>query len=101
MVLPLIRIFKIINNYNQFKIIIGSLQIIFPAVANVGCLILLIIFLFAVIGTNMFSNIIYQENLNENMNFNYFGFAVLCLIRCMTGEKWNFIMDELAIDSNT
>ena len=35
------------------------------------------------------------------MNFNYFGLAVICLIRCMTGEKWNFIMDELAIDSTT
>ena len=57
--------------------------------------------MFAVIGMNMFSNVIYQENINENMNFNYFGLSVICLIRCMTGEKWNFIMDELAIDSNT
>ncbi len=57
--------------------------------------------MFAVIGMNMFSNVIYQEHINENMNFNYFGLSVICLIRCMTGEKWNFIMDELAIDNKT
>ena len=101
MVFPLIRIFRIINSFYQYKILIGSLKIIFPAVANVGCLILLIIFMFAVIGMNMFSNVIYQAYLNENMNFNYFGLAVICLIRCMNGEKWNFIMDELAIDNTT
>lgn len=47
----------------------------------------------------MFSNVIYQKYINENMNFNYFGLSIIGLIRCMTGEKWNFIMDELAIDS--
>ncbi len=35
------------------------------------------------------------------MNFNNFGLAIICLIRCATGEHWNFIMDELAIDSTT
>ena len=78
---------------------IGSLRIIFPAVANVGCLILLIIFMFAIIGMNMFPNVIYQDYVNENNNFEYFGLSILLLIRCTTGENWNFIMDELAIDN--
>ena len=78
---------------------IGSLRIIFPAVANVGCLILLIIFMFAIIGMNMFPNVIYQDYINENNNFEYFGLSILLLIRCTTGENWNFIMDELAIDN--
>lgn len=47
----------------------------------------------------MFSNVIYQDQINENNNFDYFGLSILLLVRCMTGENWNFIMDELAIDS--
>jgi hypothetical protein len=35
------------------------------------------------------------------MNFNNFGLAIITLIRCATGEHWNFIMDELAIDTTT
>ncbi len=99
MCFPLIRIFRIIYVFYQYKVLIGSLRIIFPAVANVGCLILLIIFMFVIIGMNMFSNVIYQKNINENNNFEFFGLSILLLVRCMTGENWNFIMDELAIDS--
>jgi hypothetical protein len=55
--------------------------------------------MFAIIGMNMFPNVIYQDYINENNNFEYFGLSILLLIRCTTGENWNFIMDELAIDN--
>ena len=59
MVCFLARVFKIMKAFDQFKVLISSFYIIFPAVANVGCLILLIIFMFAIVGINIFLDIIY------------------------------------------
>lgn len=74
-----------------------SIIIIMPSIANVGSLVMLVIFIFSVIGVNMFSSIIYQEHINENMNFTSFSKALIVLMRCATGESWNKIMKELAI----
>jgi len=59
MVCFLARVFKIMKAFDQFKVLISSLFIILPAVTNVGCLILLIIFMFAIVGINIFPNIIF------------------------------------------
>jgi hypothetical protein len=45
----------------------------------------------------MFSNVIHQKELNANTNFSNFGTALVTLVRCATGEKWNDLMRELAV----
>ena len=56
----------------------------------------LVIFIFAILGMNMFHGVILQEHYNEYSNFQGFGNALLLLVRCVTGEGWNLIMQELA-----
>lgn len=38
----------------------------------------------------------YQVEINDNVNFRSFGSALMLLMRCATGERWNSIMFELA-----
>lgn len=73
-------------------------MIILPRVVNVGGLILLLFFMFGVIGNNMFSKVIHQTEINQNNNFESFGMSINLLMRCTTGEGWNKIMHELAIN---
>lgn len=48
---------------------------------------------------NSFSAVKHQIELNENNNFTTFGMSLIILLRCATGEKWNVIMRELAVNS--
>ena len=56
----------------------------------------ILLFIYAALGTNLFSQVIYQDQLNEKNNFRTFGQAMILLMRCATGEDWNLIMYELA-----
>lgn len=60
-------------------------------------LIFLLFFIYAALGINLFSGVMYQDVLNEKNNFRSFGNALLVLMRCATGEDWNLIMAELAV----
>ena len=53
---------------------------------------LLLIFIFAILGMNIFHGIMYQEYYNEYTNFRSFDNSVLLLLRCVTGEGWNLLM---------
>jgi len=60
-------------------------------------LIFLLFFIYAALGINLFSGVMYQEVINEKNNFRTFEGALLVLMRCATGEDWNLIMSELAV----
>ena len=59
-------------------------------------LILLLLFIFAALGINLFSQVMLQENLNEKNNFSSFINAIVMLMSFSTGEDWNSFMYELA-----
>lgn len=64
---------------------------------NVGALLTLVFFIFAVLGVFIFKDtppgIIVDTNYN---NFNNFGNALLILFRCSTGEDWPSIMYDVS-----
>ena len=63
---------------------------------NVGALLMLFLFLFAVLGMSLFAEVKLQETLNRHANFENFGRAILTLLRVATGENWVGIMYDCA-----
>ena len=59
---------------------------------------LLLIFIFSILGTNIFHNVMFKEHYNEYTNFRSFDNSLLLLLRCVTGEGWNLIMTDLTLD---
>jgi len=95
----IIRVFRVIKSSNNMKVLIDTLIHILPSLVNVAILILLMLFIFAALGINLFATVMYQEEMNELNNFRSFGMALICLFRCATGEGWNLMMFELANQS--
>lgn len=62
--------------------------------ASLGLLLMLLIFMFSIIGMSMFAlvDIDGAGEMNRHVNFQQFGAAFLTLVRCSTGEAWNSIM---------
>lgn len=56
----------------------------------------LLFFIYAALGLNLFSNVMFRNQYNDKNNFTSFGSAMLLLMRCATGENWQIIMIELA-----
>ena len=99
--LRIMRIFRLVRVSRNLSILVDSLIVILPSIASVGSLIMLLFFIFSVIGMNMFATVIHQSEINDNMNFSNFSMALIILMRCSTGENWNEIMRELAISEDT
>ena len=57
--LRIIRIFRVIRVNHNMMILTDSLVIIMPCVINIGSLILLLFFIYGVIGNNLFSKVIH------------------------------------------
>ena len=69
-----------------------------PAMGSLGLLLMLLIFMFAIIGMSQFSLIDLDgaSEMNKHVNFQSFGASFLTLLRCSTGEAWNSIMFDSA-----
>jgi hypothetical protein len=77
-------------------VLIDTLVYILPSLANIGSLLFLLLFIYAALGINLFSGVMNQDEINDSVNFRTFGVSILVLMRCATGENWNFLMTELA-----
>ena len=71
-------------------------MITLPAMANVGSLLALFIFIYAILGVYLFANTMFNGELNDHANFTHIGVAFLTLIRISTGGKWPLLMDALS-----
>ena len=64
-------------------------------IINVFVLLILLWFVFSIIGMNIFSKTEFGDAYNRDANFASFYYAMLLMIRCSTGSRWNDIMHEL------
>ena len=62
--------------------------------AGIFCIVL---FLFSVLGMQLFGRVGYGEFLNEDANFCYFDAAAMTMFRSATGESWNGIMHDAMV----
>jgi len=60
---------------------------------------LLLFFVYAVVGVQLFSFISHNDDVNEQANFQTFGKAMLLLLRFSTGENWNGFMRSIVDDN--
>lgn len=98
-----IRIFRIARLFRLVRFLKGLNQLFYafvlslPKLCNVCIMLGLLIFLYAVMGLNLFAKVGYLGKAhNEQANFRTFWGAVSVLVRSMTGEGWNFIMHDLS-----
>jgi hypothetical protein len=87
------RMLKLLKNNKNLTILLKTLLFSVPSLLNVGSLLLLIFFVFSVMGMNFFGDVPMDGVwLTKYNNFEHFGTSMLLLFRCMTGENWNSIM---------
>lgn len=89
------RILRLIKRAKSLNIIFETFIITIPALANIGGLLLLLLYLYSIIGVQLFAPVMLQADLNRNANFQTFFNSFMTLFRCSTGENWNDIMHDI------
>ena len=92
------RVLRLVKQLKGLQQLFDTMILSFPALINIGFLFFLIMFIFAVIGVELFAvnqldNSLY---LTSHSNFQTVGNAFLVMYKWSTGENWNGMMEQMA-----
>ncbi|XP_069986578.1 sodium channel protein 60E-like isoform X1 [Penaeus vannamei] len=111
--LRVVRVFRIgrilrlikptVNGRNSFfgqaakgiRKLLFALIVSLPALFNIGALLFLITFIYAIIGMAVFGHVQRKGALDDLVNFETFGSSMMLLFRLITSAGWNDVLDPL------
>jgi Ion transport protein len=96
-VLRVTRLFRLIKTLETLQQIIFIIAYTLPAIINVLSLMMIIFFMYAVLGSFLFHSITTGNDINEYYNFKNFNYAMTILWRISTGEDYPIIMWDIVI----
>lgn len=91
------RIIRLIKWAKGMRKLLFALVISLPALFNIGALLMLVMFIYTIIGMSSFGQIKLSGALNDQVNFQTFGKTFLLLVRLATSAGWNDILGPLLI----
>ena len=94
-----VRLFK---NAHTMQSLVNTMITNLPYLSNISCVLFLVLFIFSVMGMQLFAGTHLQEggSLSQHANFQHISIAFMTLFRCTTGEAWNAIMYDLMLEEN-
>lgn len=75
--------------------IFNTFLLTLPSLGSIGLLLLLIQFIYTILGVEMFAMVKRGDNLTDDTNFENFKMSMMTLFRVSTGEGWNFVEDDM------
>ncbi|KAI4884014.1 hypothetical protein NFI96_019525 [Prochilodus magdalenae] len=97
-VLRIARVLKLLKMAKGMRALLDTVMQALPQVGNLGLLFMLLFFIYAALGVELFGKlecIEYAcEGLSRHATFENFGMAFLTLFRVSTGDNWNGIMKD-------
>ena len=91
------RVLRLVKRAKGLRTLLQTLLFSLPALLNVGSVLFLFFFIFAVMGMNLFGSVKLQDGLTRHANFRDFPSSISVLFRAATGETWNGIMHDCMI----
>eukprot|EP00002_Diphylleia_rotans_P004665 TRINITY_DN1355_c0_g1_i5.p1 TRINITY_DN1355_c0_g1~~TRINITY_DN1355_c0_g1_i5.p1 ORF type:complete len:1747 (-),score=257.15 TRINITY_DN1355_c0_g1_i5:222-5462(-) len=94
----IVRVARLLNISNDFQMIMSTMMLSLRHLLNGVLFIFSILFIFTVIGRELFKGIAFSEGgLDEHSNFSNFGMSMVTLFRIMTYDNWNQVRTGCAI----
>ncbi|XP_050308218.1 sodium channel protein 60E [Anthonomus grandis grandis] len=92
------RILRLIKAAKGIRKLLFALVVSLPALFNIGALLSLITFIYAIIGMFLFGHVRQQGALDDMVNFETFGRSMHLLFRLITSAGWNDVLESLMIE---
>lgn len=93
-----LRAFRILRHATALQRVSRTMILAVPSILSVIGVMIIWMFLYAAVGTQVFFNVKYGKSLNKDANFSSFVNSFLLLFQVLTGEGWRQFMYDLQVD---
>eukprot|EP00466_Bigelowiella_natans_P004329 jgi/Bigna1/69667/fgenesh1_pg.9_\ len=98
----LARLFRVVARVKALRSLFDTLLQSSSSLINVGSLIFIIFYIYAILGVNLFGKIAWADpGLSQYENFSSFPSSILTLWRLATGDSWEEIQTGLSLDESS
>ncbi|KAK2512634.1 hypothetical protein Q9233_016119 [Columba guinea] len=95
------RILRLIRKARGIRTLLFALLMSLPALFNIGLLLFLVMFIFAIVGMTNFACVAWEGGIDNLFNFQTFDSSMLCLFQITTSAGWDGLLVPLLRSSNS
>ncbi|KAK9396057.1 sodium channel protein type 5 subunit alpha-like [Crotalus adamanteus] len=89
------RLLRLIRGAKGLRTLLFALLMSLPALTNIGLLLFLIMFIYAIFGMANFSCASWEQGIDNIFNFQTFGNSMLCLFQITTSAGWDELLGPM------
>nr|XP_033800545.1 sodium channel protein type 2 subunit alpha-like [Geotrypetes seraphini] len=89
------RILRLIKGAKGIRTLLFALMMSLPALFNIGLLLFLVMFIFAIFGMSNFAYVKKEVGIDDMFNFETFGNSMICLFQITTSGGWNSLLEPI------
>ncbi|XP_031414746.1 sodium channel, voltage-gated, type I like, alpha b isoform X2 [Clupea harengus] len=86
------RILRLIKGAKGIRTLLFALMMSLPALFNIGLLLFLVMFIYAIFGMSNFAYVKREAGIDDLFNFETFGNSMLCLFQITTSAGWDGLL---------
>uniref|UniRef100_A0A3B1IDF5 Sodium channel protein n=2 Tax=Astyanax mexicanus TaxID=7994 RepID=A0A3B1IDF5_ASTMX len=93
------RILRLIRGAKGIRTLLFALMMSLPALFNIGLLLFLVMFIYAIFGMANFAYVKKQSGIDDMFNFETFGNSMICLFQITTSAGWDSLLGPILNNS--
>ncbi|XP_053170797.1 sodium channel, voltage-gated, type I like, alpha b isoform X8 [Scomber japonicus] len=86
------RILRLIKGAKGIRTLLFALMMSLPALFNIGLLLFLVMFIYAIFGMSNFAFVKHESGIDDMFNFETFGNSMICLFQITTSGGWDGLL---------
>lgn len=94
----LMRVVRLMTFIKPIRIILDTLLICMPQLANILLLLILVYTMFAIVFMNLFATTRYGQRAGPTANFDDFVHAIATIYQIITGDEWDTLMYDYSVE---
>ncbi|XP_032298869.1 sodium channel protein type 5 subunit alpha-like [Coturnix japonica] len=95
------RILRLVKRAKGIRTLLFALLMSLPSLFNIGLLLFLVMFIYAIVGMTNFACLAWEGGINNLFNFQTFDSSILCLFQITTSAGWDGLLSPVLKESKT
>ncbi|XP_018122597.1 sodium channel protein type 5 subunit alpha isoform X2 [Xenopus laevis] len=89
------RVLRLIRGAKGIRTLLFALMMSLPALFNIGLLLFLVMFIYAIFGMSNFAYVKMEGGIDDMFNFQTFGNSMICLFQITTSAGWDGLLNPI------
>uniref|UniRef100_A0A2K5CEB4 Sodium channel protein n=1 Tax=Aotus nancymaae TaxID=37293 RepID=A0A2K5CEB4_AOTNA len=95
------RILRLVRAARGIRTLLFALMMSLPSLFNIGLLLFLVMFIYAILGMNWFSKVNPESGIDDIFNFQTFASSMLCLFQITTSAGWDALLSPMLLSKES